>query len=1065
MKELLDWYCSFCNASIFPGNFIDEDDQFRENIYNLFSNNSLSFDQINNMVFNPFSFNENEKIPFFDLDPDLNLFIETSFVNTKPSDYYTEDSFVDTFVKGNKSRHLLSWLHWNTRSIPRHHLEIEATLDMLDFPFTFICAAETWFTSNNHFLYSLDNYHCADNVFRTTRSGGGVSIYVSKAIPFIRRKEFYRCTDVLECMFIEIDKSYINTRKNVIVGELYRPPNTSISEYQKALNEILISIRKENKVCYICCDNNIDLLKTEQHSGTSDCVDDMYSNMFIPLINKPTRVTETTATLIDNIWCNDVFNTKDFSSGIIFNTTSDHFPIFHILHDVSIPTKNEYIIKRKFTSENENKFLDELSKINWEELYQKKNAQHAYDVFHNHICSLFNECFPKEHVKIGYKTRKLFLSNELKSLIKEKNKLSKKCLKIPILRNKLEYQDLKKKVDHDLDQAEKKYYQYLFEKYTGNLKKSWQLIRRIINKNKSGPVQSLFIHNGKEVTNPKEISEHFNKFYVNVGPTLASKIPESNKSPADYLKGDYTCSFHATPVTDAEMELIINSLKDSASGWDELSAMIIKAAKEHIISPLVFICNLSLKTSCFPDQLKIAKVIPLYKADDPRTFSNYRPVSVLPVISKILERIMYNRLIEYLDKNNILYAKQFGFRKSHSSVMALMLLVDKISRALEEGEFAIGIFIDFSKAFDTINFNILFNKLYHYGIRGSELNWFISYLSNRKQFVNYNGQCSSYGNIVCGVPQGSILGPLLFLIYVNDLAYVSDYLYMIMFADDTNALDSDKNLNALEERCNNEMIKIVDWVNANKLSLNVKKTNYMLFSGKKAHGNEQGIIISQKRIEKTNKAKFLGIMISDNLSWKCHIEYISKKVAKSVGVLSRLSKFLYKKSLLNLYYSLVYPYLIYCNEVWGLSYSAHRKKLFSLQKRALRIICGKKKYYKETDTLTRSEPLFKELKVMKMHDVTSYLIVTFLFKFYHKKLPTIFDSMFRFNANIHDHFTRQSIELHVPIVKRTLTKMTVRYAGVILWNSFSKKLSLECTIDTFKKNLKLCIIDAYRYDI
>ena len=306
---------------------------------------------------------------------------------------------------------------------------------------------------------------------------------------------------------------------------------------------------------------------------------------------------------------------------------------------------------------------------------------------------------------------------------------------------------------------------------------------------------------------------------------MASKIPESNKSPADYLKGDYSCSSRATPVSDAEMQLIINSLKDSACGWDELSAVIIKSASEFITPPLVFICNLSLKTSCFPDQLKIAKVIPLFKADDPRIFSNYRPVSVLPVISKILGRIMYNRLVEYLNKNNIIYSKQFGFRKSHSSAMALMLLVDKISKALEDGEFAVGIFIDFSKAFDTINFNILFNKLYHYGIRGSELNWFISYLSNRKQYVYYNNQCSSLGNIACGVPQGSILGPLLFLIYVNDLAYVSDYLYMIMFADDTNALDSDKDLNVLEQRCNDEMVKIVDWVNANKLSLNVKKTN------------------------------------------------------------------------------------------------------------------------------------------------------------------------------------------------------------------------------------------------
>ena len=511
------------------------------------------------------------------------------------------------------------------------------------------------------------------------------------------------------------------------------------------------------------------------------------------------------------------------------------------------------------------------------------------------------------------------------------------------------------------------------------------------------------------------------------------------------------------------MQLIINSLKDSACGWDELSAVIIKSASEFITPPLVFICNLSLKTSCFPDQLKIAKVIPLFKADDPRIFSNYRPVSVLPVISKILERIMYNRLVEYLNKNNIIYSKQFGFRKSHSSAMALMLLVDKISKALEDGEFAVGIFIDFSKAFDTINFNILFNKLYHYGIRGSELNWFISYLSNRKQYVYYNNQCSSLGNIACGVPQGSILGPLLFLIYVNDLAYVSDYLYMIMFADDTNALDSDKDLNVLEQRCNDEMVKIVDWVNANKLSLNVKKTNYMLFTGKKAFGNELGIVISQKRISKTDKAKFLGIMISEKLNWKCHIEYISKKVAKSVGILSRLSKFLFKKSLLNLYYSLIYPYFIYCNEVWGLACATHRKKLFSLQKRALRIICGKKKFYKETNTLTRSEPLFKELKVMKMHDVTNYLIVTFLFKFYHKKLPRIFDNMFRFNSIIHDHFTRQSIELHVPIVRTNHTKLTIRYAGVILWNIFSKKLSLACTIDTFKKNLKNIFIDAYRY--
>ena len=460
------------------------------------------------------------------------------------------------------------------------------------------------------------------------------------------------------------------------------------------------------------------------------------------------------------------------------------------MHDTELPKEDETIIIRNFSQANQNNFAEELMRIDWNPMYIFDNAQQAYDMFHRIICGLFEKCFPKICIKPGYKTRKPWLSDDLKESIKKKNKLYILSRKIPTLSNEIYYKQYKKEVDRSLVKAEKTYYEELFEKYKSNLKKSWQLIRRLINKSKKGPIQSKFKYNGNDITEPLEIVEHFNDYFVNVGPSTAAKIPDSINNPSSYMKGNYPMHFHMTPVTSEEIDLIISNLKESSSGWDELSAQVIKSTRLFLIDPLVFICNLSLTTGVFPDQLKIAKVIPLYKNDDPKIFSNYRPVSVLPVISKILERLMYNRLIKYLNDNKILYSFQFGFRQNHSAVMALITLVDKISKALENGEFAIGLFLDFSKAFKTINYDVLFMKLFHYGVRGCALDWFMSYLTNRKQYVVYNGACSNLKPITCGVPQGSILGPLLFLIYVNDLAYVSEYLFMVMFADDTNALVS-----------------------------------------------------------------------------------------------------------------------------------------------------------------------------------------------------------------------------------------------------------------------------------
>ena len=272
------------------------------------------------------------------------------------------------------------------------------------------------------------------------------------------------------------------------------------------------------------------------------------------------------------------------------------------------------------------------------------------------------------------------------------------------------------------------------------------------------------------------------------------------------------------------------------------------------------------------------------------------------------------------------------FRKNHSTAYALIQLYDKLSNAIDQGKVTLGLFIDLSKAFDTVNHGILLAKLEFYGVRGVALQWFKSYFSGRSQFVQYNGYKSSLKYVECGVPQGSILGPLLFLVYINDLCNVSKVLDFILFADDTNIIFSHKDPIFLMELVNTELQRLSCWFQANKLSINVKKSNYIIF---KTSPNRQKLdldfSINDTKIDRLTETLFLGVIIDECLTWKPHVQNLTRKISKSLGIIYKSSFCLNKNSLCTLYYSLVYPNLYYCACVWGLTYHSNLKRLVTLK--------------------------------------------------------------------------------------------------------------------------------------
>ena len=452
--------------------------------------------------------------------------------------------------------------------------------------------------------------------------------------------------------------------KNIIVGIVYRSPNQSVDEFLTKINESLGRISRENKICFLLGDFSINLMNYQHHHSTGQFLDEMYSNMLLPLISRPTRITPHTATLIDNIFVNNFFVRS--RSGLLFTDISDHLPVFSIHSDNTLGhhSRQDPIFVRDKNPINLSKFVEKLEGVVWSSLAGYNDPHTAYTSFPKKITEIYNDCFPVwKLIPKKRSIKKSWLTKALLKSIKRKNKLYKQFLHKPTQKNNLLYKSYKNKLNHILRSVRRLYYEKKLEYAKSNTHASWNILNDMLNRKKSKPkVNSIFTFDGQEISDPVIIANKFCKYFSSIGPNLAKEIQSHLFFHKDFLSESFAESIFFNPATKEEIIAIAQSFaSNKAAGYDNIPMSLIKESIHIISEPLAHIINLSIAYGIVPDQMKIARVIPLFKADD-QSFTSYRPVSVLPSFSKFLERIIYNRLNDYLTNLNVLCDEQYGFR-------------------------------------------------------------------------------------------------------------------------------------------------------------------------------------------------------------------------------------------------------------------------------------------------------------------------------------------------------------------------------------------------------------------
>ena len=930
--------------------------------------------------------------------------IETDefLADTIESKYYKPEEFITAKIPKNT----FSILHLNVASLQAHIDDLKSLLALLNHPFHIIGITETKILDGKEPLIKIDIDGYVFENTPTKTSFGGSGLYIRSDLDFKKCKNLSKSVEsVAESSFVEI---FLKNNKKFLVGSIYRH-HQSISYFvENFLSDILHIINKSKKICALMGDFNVDLLKIDQHEESNLFYNVLTANGFRPLILQPSRVTKTSATLIDNIFINDMASKS--KGGNLVSSISDHFAQFSSL-DIFPKKRPNALPKfgRTYKNFSHSSFSNEMNKINWSQILHGKNTDSQIETILANTTALLDKMAPiKKLTKREAKAKQVpWLTMGILKSIGGRDSLHKKFLKEKNLDKKatlFSLYKIKRNIITDLIRSSKKiFYQNYFQLHQSNAKKTWEGIRNVLNVSKkdlSSP--SKLTIDEVDIYDPKIISEKFNDFFVNIGNKVEAKIPKPKSSFLTYLNNRVSNSMFIRPIDDDEVFDMLKKLdKSKSSGPNSIPTNLLKDHAAAFVLPLKLAINQSFVEGKFPDLLKIAKVCPVFKKGERNLRENYRPISLLSNLSKIFERAMHTRLYSFIEEFDSFYDLQYGFRKKYSTDHALLSIVEEIRQNLDNGLFSCGVFVDLEKAFDTVNHKNLLAKLEHYGVRSVANDWFRSYLSNRSQLVDLGNDASSSKNVTCGVPQGSILGPLLFLLYINDMRHALKFSVVHHFADDTNLLYSHKNQKILRKNINTDLELLFQWLCANRLSLNVKKTEFIIFRPARTSLKDRvTLTLNGCKIFESTKVKYLGIILDPRLTWKHHIFELSKKLSRSVGMLYNMKKLgCDDKILLSLYYSLFQSHLGYGLAAWGSSVFA--KNLFVIQKRAIRALFG----LSYNDSTSDS---FRKFKILSLENLYRLKLASLMWDFDHSLLPSHLQKLFKYSSEIHSYGTRSS---------------------------------------------------------
>lgn len=893
-------------------------------------------------------------------------------------------------------------------------LEITTILNNQDNPFHIFGFSESWLTD---MIFDADitiSGYILVHRHRKHVKETGLLLYISESIQF---KRLYHLEQYqIESIWIEIS---IKHSSSIILGFIYRHPDENINWIDN-FTSMIDAVLLESKDYFILGDFNIDLLKSNK-----TWTDRVQLCNLEQLITIPTRVTATSSTLIDHIYVSNKAHIIEVCVPVY--GCSDHFPVCMTWKKkgVKIPKPGHKTISyRSYSKFNEKNFLQDLIESTLQNVYNFSNPEDALNSWYNTFMFIYDKHVPIVTRRVKHYSKPPWLDNELQQAIQLRDKFKK-------FKKEIEF---KKQRNYVTSLKRKKIKSFIQELLTNNTnsKEIWKAINALTNKQQTSTVI-------RDIA-PEILNIHF--------ATTSDRVITVDKSGENTLqKLKHFCmskninDTNAIPfmTTNNVYKYLINQRKTNSRGIDEIDGKILKLSAPIITDTLTFIYNLCIDKSHFPSLLKQAKVIPLFKSGSLSDPSNYRPISILSVLAKPLEKHINHHLLDHFNCNNLLNPNQSGFRAKHSCHTSLTSMTEQWLKNINDNKFSGALFVDFAKAFDVIDHFLLLRKLELYGLKTKFLQLINSFLSGREQLVCINNIRSNLTPVTTGVPQGTVLGPLLFSIYINDLPLHLS-VPCELFADDTTLHTGDTNLTSLASNLQKGANELQTWTEQNHMALNPNKIKSMLITNRQKRQNLTIqlplISICNKVIEEVQNHKVLGVILDNNLSWKGHISHISKCISRKLFQLSRIKHFINLNSRKTFYCAHIQSLIDYSSTLWDSASGQNMKPLLSVQKRAIKTILSKTVILSSDYAKLNILPVLSRLKFNKG---------VFMHKILSGNAPTYLSNLLIRNARI-PH------KLNIPVPRLDLYKSSLVYSGSLLWNSLPYTIRNPNCIHSFFKH-------------